>query len=282
MHLATIEHQGRCLFGTVSEEGFTDMTGFSPSIRSLRQGVEAGALDELLRIARQRPPDLVNGSYRYRRPITHSDKIFCALGNYADGGEPAAGTRAPLALAMRCSQCFVGHDRSILRPRGTKRMDFAGGIGAVIGRAGRDIAEERALSHVSALVLCNEAVVHDPVELPHAAVTQGRYYERSAALGPGLFPLQDPEVLKDLILTTHVNGELRQEAPCEAMIYSISEIVARLSRIITLVPGDILVAGTPAGTGAEAHPPVFLQPGDEVVVRAGALGTLRNRIAQER
>jgi 2-keto-4-pentenoate hydratase/2-oxohepta-3-ene-1,7-dioic acid hydratase in catechol pathway len=112
-------------------------------------------------------------------------------------------------------------------------------------------------------------------------VTQGKNWDSSGAIGPWLVPFERAEQLDDIRLTTHVNGELRQDDRTSRMLFPIRRQIEYISTFTTLVPGDIIITGTPTGAGARFDPPRFLVPGDEIIVAAEGIGELRNTVRDE-
>ena len=112
-------------------------------------------------------------------------------------------------------------------------------------------------------------------------VTQGKNWDGSGAIGPWLVPYTSPDQIVDVALQTHVNGELRQDDRTGRMLFPVARQIAYISTFTTLVPGDIIVTGTPTGAGARFEPPRFLKPGDEIKVSAQGIGTLVNGVRDE-
>ncbi|MEC7236380.1 MAG: fumarylacetoacetate hydrolase family protein, partial [Pseudomonadota bacterium] len=135
--------------------------------------------------------------------------------------------------------------------------------------------------HIAAVTLCNEGTIRDWVRHAKFNVTQGKNFERSAAMGPGLLAFTGPEMLADIELTTRVNGELRQQDRTSRMIFSFTDIIAYVSTFTPLSPGDVLICGTPTGAGARFDPPRWLCPGDIIEISAEGLGTLSNGVRDE-
>lgn len=160
-------------------------------------------------------------------------------------------------------------------------MDYEGEIAIVIGRPGRRIPEAQALDHIAALSLCNEGTLRDWVRHAKFNVTQGKNFDCSGSIGPWLVPFRDESQIADIKLETRVNGELRQSDRTSRMIFSFRKIINYVSTFTTLVPGDLLVTGTPTGAGARSDPPRWLKPGDEIEVAAEGIGTLRNTVEDE-
>ncbi|MFV0280761.1 MAG: fumarylacetoacetate hydrolase family protein, partial [Rhodoblastus sp.] len=159
--------------------------------------------------------------------------------------------------------------------------DYEGEIVIVVGQGGRHIAERDALDHIAALSLCNEGTVRDWVRHAKFNVTQGKNFDNSGALGPWIVPYVDESQIADIRLTTRVNGEVRQDDRTSRMIFGFRYLISYISTFTTLVPGDVIVTGTPTGAGARFDPPKFLVPGDVIEVTAQGIGTLANSVTDE-
>ena len=168
-----------------------------------------------------------------------------------------------------------------MRPPESSQLDYEGEIVVIIGKRGRRIPQSEALSHIAALSLCNEGTLRDWVRHAKFNVTQGKNFDRSGAIGPWLVPFTDESQLADIRLATRVNGELRQEDRTSRMIFSFRKIINYVSTFTTLVPGDMIVCGTPTGAGARSDPPKWLIPGDVIEVEAEGIGRLVNSVADE-
>ena len=151
----------------------------------------------------------------------------------------------------------------------------------VIGKGGRRIRPEDAYGHIAALTLCNEGTIRDWVRHAKFNVTQGKNWDNSGAIGPWLVPFDDPAQLDEARLVTRVNGEVRQDDRLARMMFPIREEIAYISTFTTLVPGDMIVTGTPAGAGARFDPPRYLKPGDQVEIEVAGIGLLANGVADE-
>ncbi|MEM6374199.1 MAG: fumarylacetoacetate hydrolase family protein, partial [Pseudomonadota bacterium] len=222
--------------------------------------------------------------FSYDIPVPNPEKIICVGVNFPDrNAEYKDGTEAPpnMSLFPRFARGFTGHDRPILRPPESAQLDYEGEIAVVIGKVGRRIPEADAYDHIAALTLCNEGTIRDWVRHAKFNVTQGKNWDNSGAMGPWLVPFTSAAQLDDIRLTTHVNGELRQDDRTSRMLFPIRRQIAYISTFTTLIPGDIIVTGTPTGAGARFDPPKFLTPGDVVEVSAKGIGTLRNEVADE-
>ena len=181
----------------------------------------------------------------------------------------------------RFARSFTGHQRPLIRPQVSNKLDYEGEIAIVIGKPGRHITQAAAYDHIAAITLCNEGTLRDWVRHAKFNVTQGKNFDSSGAMGPWLIPFVDAAQLDDVRLTTRVNGDLRQEDRTGRMLFPIRRQIEYISTFTTLVPGDIIVTGTPTGAGARLDPPQYLQPGDTVEVHVEGIGTLINNVEDE-
>ena len=283
--LASFTIDSRAAYGAITDDGVIDLSArFGARWPTLRQVIEAGALGELVSAAAEMKPDHPLGAITYEIPIPHPEKIICVGVNFPDrNAEYKDGQEAPPnpSLFIRFPRSFTGHDRPLIRPPESEQLDYEGEIVIVIGRGGRRIAEADALSHIAALSLCNEGTIRDWVRHAKFNVTQGKNFDRSGSIGPWLVPFTDESQIADIRLETRVNGEVRQSDRTSRMIFSFRKIIAYVSTFTTLVPGDIIVTGTPTGAGARFDPPIWLKPGDVIEVEADGIGILRNTVKDE-
>lgn len=282
--LVTFTASGRTLWGITVTGGVAALSPEFPDWPSLRAVIAAGGIDRVLGAGQGRAPSHPDGSFTLQMPVPDAEKIICVGVNFPDrNAEYKDGTEAPphMSLFPRFARSFTGHDQPLIRPPESPQLDYEGEIAVVIGRGGRRIPEADALSHIAALTLCNEGTIRDWVRHAKFNVTQGKNWDRSGAMGPGLIPFCDPAQILDVALETRVNGETRQSDRTGRMLFPVARQIAYISTFTTLVPGDIIVTGTPTGAGARLDPPVWLKPGDVVEVSADGLGTLRNTVADE-
>ncbi|TPI48036.1 fumarylacetoacetate hydrolase family protein [Mesorhizobium sp. B2-9-1] len=282
---ASFSHQGRSGFGFVKGGGIVDLSRrHGNTWPTLREVVAAGALPRLVDEAAALPADLSLGEITYAIPVPAPEKIICVGVNYPDRNEEYKdGQAAPSnpSLFIRFPRSFVGHGAPLVRPPESPQLDYEGEIVIVIGKGGRRIPESDALDHIAALSLCNEGTIRDWVRHAKFNVTQGKNFDRTGSIGPWLVPFTDEAQIADIALTTRVNGELRQQDRTGRMIFSFRKIINYISTFTTLVPGDVIVTGTPTGAGARFDPPIWLKPGDVIEVEAEGIGLLRNGVVDE-
>ncbi|WP_421929487.1 fumarylacetoacetate hydrolase family protein [Neoaquamicrobium sediminum] len=272
-------------YGLVRDDGIVDLSArHGERWPSLREVIEEGNLATLADEAAILPADYALADIAYEIPIPAPEKIICVGVNFPDrNAEYRDGQDAPPnpSLFVRFPRSFTGHDRPLIRPPESPQLDYEGEIVIIIGKGGRRIAEADALDHIAALSLCNEGTIRDWVRHAKFNVTQGKNFDASGSIGPWLVPYTEERQLADIKLETRVNGEVRQSDRTSRMIFSFAKIISYISTFTTLVPGDVIVCGTPTGAGARFDPPVWLKPGYVVEVEAEGIGLLRNTIADE-
>jgi 2-keto-4-pentenoate hydratase/2-oxohepta-3-ene-1,7-dioic acid hydratase in catechol pathway len=285
LRFVSFSRQGESGYGLVRGDGVIDLAvRFGSKWPSLRHAIEADAMPYLAEQAMAISADFALNDVRLEIPIPNPEKIICVGVNFPDrNAEYKDGQEAPPnpSLFIRFPRSFAGHDTALIRPPESPQLDYEGEIVIAIGKGGRRIPERDALSHIAGLSLCNEGTIRDWVRHAKFNVTQGKNFDNTGSIGPWLVPYVDESQLADIRLITKVNGELRQDDRTSRMIFSFRKIINYISTFTTLVPGDVIVTGTPTGAGARFDPPVWLKPGDVIEVEAEGIGTLRNGVADE-
>jgi 2-keto-4-pentenoate hydratase/2-oxohepta-3-ene-1,7-dioic acid hydratase in catechol pathway len=283
--IATFAVGGSTRYGAVIEGGVVDLSArFADRYPTLREAIGAGALTRLAEEAVRHQPDHALDAITWLPPVPSPEKIICIGVNYPDrNAEYKDGQDAPKypSMFLRTSRSFVGHLNPLVRPRASAQLDYEGELVLVIGKAGRHIPEATALDHVGAVTLCNEGTIRDWVRHAKFNVTQGKNFEATGSLGPWLVPYTGESQIADVRLTTRVNGETRQDDRTSRLIFGFRYLINYISTFTTLVPGDVIITGTPTGAGARFDPPRYLKPGDIIEVEAENIGVLRNGVNDE-
>jgi 2-keto-4-pentenoate hydratase/2-oxohepta-3-ene-1,7-dioic acid hydratase in catechol pathway len=282
--LATLSVNGATRYGAIVDGGIVDLSArYGKVFPTLREVIAAGALRRLAEDSAKLAPDVALNAITWLPPIPAPEKIICIGVNYPDRNEEYKdGQAAPKfpSMFMRTARSFVGHETPLVRPRASSQLDYEGEVALVIGKAGRHIAETAALDHIAAATLCNEGTLRDWVRHAKFNVTQGKNFDSTGSLGPWLVPYTEADIA-DIRLTTRVNGELRQDDRTSRLVFGFRFLIHYISTFTTLVPGDVIVTGTPTGAGARFEPPRYLKPGDVVEVEAENIGVLRNGVVDE-
>jgi 2-keto-4-pentenoate hydratase/2-oxohepta-3-ene-1,7-dioic acid hydratase in catechol pathway len=283
--IATFAVDGSAKYGTVTDRGIVDLSArWAREFPTLREVIAAGALRKLAEEAERHPADYALDAVTWLPPIPAPEKIICIGVNYPDrNAEYKDGSDAPKYPSMffRTPRSFVGHATPLVRPKASPQLDYEGELVLVIGKAGRHIAERDALDHIAGLTLCNEGTIRDWVRHAKFNVTQGKNFDSTGSLGPWLVPYVDEGEIADVRLTTRVNGETRQDDRTSRLIFGFRYLINYISTFTTLMPGDVIVTGTPTGAGARFDPPRYLKPGDVIEVEAENIGVLRNGVIDE-
>jgi 2-keto-4-pentenoate hydratase/2-oxohepta-3-ene-1,7-dioic acid hydratase in catechol pathway len=162
----------------------------------------------------------------------------------------------------------------------SRRIDWEVELVAVIGRRGKDIPEERALDFVFGYTVGNDVTARD-LQKRHQQWYKGKGLDGFCPLGPWIVTADEIPDPQDLRLQLRVNGEAKQDARTDDMIFGVAKLISVWSLGMTLEPGDLLMTGTPSGVGFARQPPEYLQPGDVVEAEIDAIGLLRNTVAGE-
>ena len=214
--------------------------------------------------------------------IPQPEKIVCAVRNYMDHHQEviAAGMHRELSevppIFLRVWRSQVGHGQPVVRPRVSETLDWEGELAVIIGRPGRDIPAERAYEHVAGYSISNDVSVREwPVHAKQIA------FEGTGPFGPWMVTADEIAPGRELRLITRLNGETVQDSHTGHMIFSIPQLIAYASTIFTLVPGDVIASGTPAGVGWSRKPQRFMKVGDIVEVEIEGIGSLRNPVVAQ-
>lgn len=212
-------------------------------------------------------------------PLARPSKIICVGLNYADHSKEI-GFEVPAYPTIFCRfpSSLVGHGQPVIKPKQSDQLDYEGELVAVIGKRARDVPEGSALEYVAGYSLFNDASIRD-YQFLTPQWTVGKNFDGTGPFGPWLVtPDELPPGGKGLAITTRLNGAVMQQSTTDRMMFGVADLIALLSKTMTLEPGDILVTGTPSGVGASRKPPVFMKDGDVVEVEVERMGVLRNPV----
>lgn len=292
MRLVTfVSSNGVVRLGLHLPEGILDLTGLGEmpgiprhpdwsSMESLLAlGPEAmvrtaGVIDRLSRQAALLPLDKVS----LLAPVTRPGKVICIGLNYRDHCEET-GARIPEypIIFAKFPTAITGPGLPVIKPADSSQLDYEAELAVVIGRPGKDIPRGQALDYVAGYTNFNDVSARD-IQFRDKQWVRGKTYDTFAPTGPFLVTPDEITDPAQLSIKCWVNGELRQNSSTANMIFDVPALIEFVSRVVTLLPGDIIATGTPSGVGVFRKPPVFLQPGDKVRVEIEGLGSLENTI----
>jgi 2-keto-4-pentenoate hydratase/2-oxohepta-3-ene-1,7-dioic acid hydratase in catechol pathway len=214
--------------------------------------------------------------------IGRPGKIVCVGLNYLDHAQEGGMElpKAPLLFA-KWPNSLIGDGEPIVLPPEATEVDYEAELGVVIGTKAKRVSEADALEYVEGYICVNDVSARD-LQFGDGQWTRGKSVDTFCPVGPRLVPREEIADPQQLGIRCIVNGEALQDSSTAQMIFSVAEIIAYVTRVITLEPGDLIATGTPAGVGVFRDPKVLLKDGDEVSVEIEGVGTLTNPVEKER
>ncbi|GAB3624838.1 fumarylacetoacetate hydrolase family protein [Mariniluteicoccus endophyticus] len=208
---------------------------------------------------------------RLLAPVIPRSKVVCVGKNYAaHAAEMGSEVPAEPLTFFKPNTSVVGPGDPIIYPSWTEKVSYEGELAVVIGRICKEVPVERAQEVVFGYTLANDMTARDK-QATDGQWARAKGFDTSCPLGPWISSHLSIEEAGDLELVTRVNGEVRQQGRTSQMVRSIAEIIAFVSSYTTLLPGDVILTGTPEGVG-------LVQPGDEIEIEIEGMGTLTNRL----
>lgn len=263
--------------------GLIDANGKLRDLSAVIDDIDAQALSRegRARIAAIDPQTLpeVTGQPRYGTPVAYVSKMICVGMNYA---EHAAETGTPPpeqpVIFMKATSAIVGPNDDVVIPRGSVKTDWEVELGVVIGETTRNVSEENALKHVAGYLVVNDVSEREFQFDRGGQWVKGKSCDTFGPLGPWLVTSEEITDPQNLDLWLEVNGHRYQNGTTRTMIFSVAELVSHISRYMTLLPGDVISTGTPAGVGLGQKPPKYLIAGDVIELGITGLGQQRQRV----
>jgi 2-keto-4-pentenoate hydratase/2-oxohepta-3-ene-1,7-dioic acid hydratase in catechol pathway len=292
VRLATLLHEGRYRVGRLSADGrqieLFDTDGDLDARRGVLPLVERLAAGGVLPVLDGSVP-LAGAKLLAPLPLPRRN-LFCVGRNYHAHAKElrdtvfkdnAKAVDAWPIVFTKVPECVVGPDADVLLPGAaiSAQIDYEAELAVVIGRGGRNITRERALSHVFGYTIVNDVTARD-VQMRHGQWDLGKSFDTFCPMGPWIVTADELDGT-DTRVRCWVNDELRQDARTTDLIFDLPTLIETCSRGITLYPGDVIATGTPAGVGMGLNPPRWLQHGDMVRVEIDGIGRLSNRFVEE-
>ncbi|MBB6453780.1 acylpyruvate hydrolase [Salirhabdus euzebyi] len=215
-------------------------------------------------------------------PIPKGSKIICVGKNYKDHVmEMKSDIPDFPVLFNKFSNAIIGAEDSIQKSVYTEKLDYEGELTIVIGKEASHVRKEEALHYILGYTIGNDISARD-LQKRTPQWLQGKSLDHSSPIGPWVVTGDEIQNPANLSIKTFVNGELRQNSNTEHLIFNIPFLIEFVSRLITLEPGDVILTGTPDGVGFGMEPPQYLQAGDTVKVEIEKIGTLENKVVDEK
>jgi 2-keto-4-pentenoate hydratase/2-oxohepta-3-ene-1,7-dioic acid hydratase in catechol pathway len=252
-----------------------------PHRGSLRELIAHGRIDDLrARIGDTGAPSHPLSAVRLLPPIPDPDKINCIGLNYKEhAAEVGAELPAHPVVFGKYRNALAATDATVTLPANSTKVDYEAEVAFVIGRRAKDVAVDAALEFIAGYTLFNDLSARDlqgrgPQWMP------GKIFDGAAPCGPALVTPEEAGPHEAIAISLTLNGETMQDSTTADLIFGIPALIADLSSLMTLEPGDIVATGTPPGVGMGREPRVWLGDGDEVVVSSPTLGRLTTKLAR--
>jgi 2-keto-4-pentenoate hydratase/2-oxohepta-3-ene-1,7-dioic acid hydratase in catechol pathway len=216
-------------------------------------------------------------------PVPDPRKIICIGLNYRDhAAESGVPVPPEPVLFSKYPTTLIGHLDRIVLPRVSREVDYEAELVVVIGQGGKHISREQAREHIGGYTIGHDVSARDwQLNKPAKQWMAGKTFDTFAPTGPELVTPDEVPDPHNLGIRLRLNGQTMQDSSTSQLIFGVDELIAYLSQIVTLEPGDLIFTGTPPGVGMARKPPVWLKPGDVVEVEIDGLGILRNSVIAE-
>lgn len=288
MRLATIDTWAGPRAAVLQGESFVDIHATDANFPSnLRQLLAGGA--EVLRAVAEiaTRPNAIKypaGEAKYHAPIVDPQKIICVGLNYKDH---AAESGSPIpkdpVLFSKYATALLGHGGTIVLPKVSEEVDYEAELVIVIGKRGRHIPKAAAMDYVAGYCVGHDVSARDwQLKKDGKQWMVGKTFDTFAPIGPVLVTRDEVPNPQALPIRLKLNGAVMQNSNTVQMIFGVEDLLAYISQVMTLEPGDLIFTGTPPGVGTARKPPVYLKDGDVVEVEIDGLGALRNPVRQEK
>jgi 2-keto-4-pentenoate hydratase/2-oxohepta-3-ene-1,7-dioic acid hydratase in catechol pathway len=285
MHLISYRAGDGSRVAAARDGQYFDLNRADPSLPNSMIELLAGGPEMLRRAAAAaaKAQPLPAGEVRLLAPVPRPPKIFGVGLNYADharetGKEPP---NEPVIFS-KLTTSVTAHEQPIVLPRLSTKVDYEAELVVVIGRGGRHIRREAAMEHVAGYCCGHDVSARDwQHQKPGGQWLLGKSFDTFGPFGPELVTADEIPDPGNLQIRLRINGRMMQGSSTRQLIFSVAELIAYISGVCTLEPGDVIFTGTPPGVGAARRPPVFLQPGDVVEIEIERIGVLRNPVIAE-
>ena len=277
MRWLSYRSNGNETFGYLTDESNVVDVGANSDHSSLKEAIAAGSLDSLAASdSSSESTSLEN--IEFLPTITDPDKILCVGLNYRDHQEETGrGGEDNPTIFVRFAAAQVGHKQNMIRPHESNTLDFEGEIALIIGKQARRVDPSKWLDYVAGFSCYNDGSVRE-YQRHTSQFTPGKNFSGTGGFGPWMVTPDDMGDLDEIEITTKLNGEVMQNAKSKQLVFGFADLVAYCSTFTDLVPGDVIVTGTPGGVGAARNPPVFMDEGDLIEINIDPIGTLTNHV----
>lgn len=282
MKFASYTYQGKASYGLVDDNGVFDALQAGGQFgATLKEAIAANQLAEIGRLAAASAKRIALADIAFLPVIPEPDKILCIGINYLSHVKET-GREVPKypMIFSRWADSQVGHNRPMIRPQASTKLDFEGELAVIIGRAGRHVKAADAFDHVAGYSCYNDGSVRD-WQKHTIQFVPGKNFPATGGFGPWLVTSDEVGDPSALSLITRLNGQVVQDGKTDDLIFTVPMLIEYCSTFTELRPGDVIITGTTGGVGAFREPPLWMKHGDVVEVEISKIGKLVNTIADE-
>jgi 2-keto-4-pentenoate hydratase/2-oxohepta-3-ene-1,7-dioic acid hydratase in catechol pathway len=281
MKLASFKRDGRPGFGAVVDGGVIDLTGKIGGALTLKELLEAQAIDKAREYSKGARPDFDLAQCSLLPVISNPNKIICIGVNYAAHGDEAGVKTTPYpVIFLRLPEVLIGHGQPLIRPKVSEQFDYEGELAVVMGKPGSHIGEAEAMSYVAGFSCFNDASVRD-WQFHTRQFGMGKNFRSSGPFGPWMVTADEISDYRRLTLRTLLNGKEVQHTTLDQMVFDVPKLIAYVSQALPWSPGDVISTGTPSGVAHFGKPPRYMRAGDTVEVEISGIGKLSNPVIEE-
>lgn len=283
MKFVTFAHAGAAKWGLVDGDAVIDGASLAGGkYGSVMEVLAAEAVEEIRAAASGAAATIPLSEIEYRVPLSPVGKVFCVGRNYATYHKVIEDGHLPEwpSVFTKLDNAFAAHNESIIRPRVGDKLDYEGELAVVIGKPCRYIDEKDAMDYVMGYTVVNDGTVRDYSNRGTQAMPSKNFYHASA-MGPWIITADEVPDWANLNIKTWVSGDVRQDGNTKDMIFKMPYMIAYVSQITELAPGDILSTGSPPGSAPDHDPPGFLKPGETLEIEVEGVGKLSHPIADD-
>ena len=279
MKLVSFSRLGKARFGAVVNDGVIDLTGkLDPDVNTIKELISLHMEDQAEEFIAGKNKDLSFSDIIFLPVIPDPEKIMCVGLNYVEHkketGRPDVDNPT---IFTRFADSQVAHMQPMIKPDNSDRFDYEAEMAIIIGKGGRFISEDEALSHIAGYACYNDGSIRN-YQRHTSQYTPGKTFPGTGGFGPYMVTPSEVGDYRKLPIELRLNGNIMQKATLADLIFPIPRLISYISEFTALSSGDVIVTGTPGGVGDKRNPPVYMVPGDIVEVDIGMLGVLRNPI----
>lgn len=300
MKLLSFKYEGKVLFGpkVKREEAVWDVLALAERFeqtnfpQTIIDGIASGLdfVEKIRKMIERVEQDEDRKQFKYNftaiewlSPIPRTPKnVICVGKNYLDHATEMGDSEPPekLMIFTKAPTAIAADEQDLpLHNDVTENLDYEGELAVVISKEGRNIPSQLAYDHIFGYTIANDVTARD-IQAAHGQFFLGKSLDGTCPMGPYIVTKDEIPNPNNLSIVTKVNDDVRQSSHTNMMIYKVEDIIAEVSRFVTLEPGDVILTGTPAGVGKGMNPPTFIMEGDTVKISIEGIGTLSNRFVK--